>query len=375
MKKILIFTSSYLPDIKAGGPVRSIENLVNAICDDFIIHIITLDSLKIGKSKSSVYINQISNSKVIYLKDNINKYGMMLSIINKGGYDIFYINSFFDINFTLYPLLISKFIKNKIRIIIAPRGQFGKAAIRHKKIRKTIYLGITKSIRVYNNVIWHFTSNDEKLDVIKKLKIDENYVIQNINTNMRGIIIDKNKRSGELTIITVGRISYMKNYPYLFNCLRYINRGKIKLKIIGYIEDKQIYKECKKIENGLKNIEVEWFGLKDQYFIEKEINKSHLFISPTLGENYGHSIYESLSLGCPVLISNNTQLKDLEKYNAGYVVPLENKNRFIEIINMYINMNNKEYTYNYEQVLKYYNNYIGNKMKDNIVQYKNMFSK
>ena len=90
MKKIAIFTRNYLPDIKAGGPVRSIENLVNAIGSDCIIHIITLDSLMISTNKSTIYIKEVGKSKVYYLKNNIDKYAKILTIILNGNYDFIY---------------------------------------------------------------------------------------------------------------------------------------------------------------------------------------------------------------------------------------------------------------------------------------------
>ena len=61
------------------------------------------------------------------------------------------------------------------------------------------------------------------------------------------------------------------------------------------------------------------------------LQKSHVFISPTLGENYGHSIAEALSLGLPAIISNNTPWVDLEKANAGFNLEL-NKQLFAEKI-------------------------------------------
>jgi len=373
MKKIAIFTSNYLPDIKAGGPVRSIENLVNAIGSDFIIHIITLDSLMISTNKSTIYIKEVGKSKVYYLKNNIDKYAKILTIVLNGNYDFIYINSFFDLTFSLYPLLISKLIRKQPKVIIAPRGQFSNSAITYKKMKKCVFLKLTKSINIYDNCIWHFTSDYEKIDVMKKIRVKESYIIPNINKDINANIIDKDKRPGELTIICVGRVSYMKNYPYLFECLKYIKKAKIKIKIIGNIENKKIYRECKEIASNLDDISVQWYGLCDEYFIENEINKSHLFVSPTLGENFGHSIYEAISLGCPVLISDNTPIKDLEQYNAGYVVPLGDKERFIDIINMFVDINNKEYNNICNSVIDYYNKCIKPNRDKSSIKYRKMF--
>ena len=62
---------------------------------------------------------------------------------------------------------------------------------------------------------------------------------------------------------------------------------------------------------------------KDPESIKKYLVKSDLFISTSLNENYGHSIVEALSQGCPVLISDKTPWKQLEKFNAGADLPLK----------------------------------------------------
>ena len=48
-----------------------------------------------------------------------------------------------------------------------------------------------------------------------------------------------------------------------------------------------------------------------------------LLFLPTLGENYGHVVCESLMAGCPVLISDQTPWRDLEKEGVGWAIPLD----------------------------------------------------
>ena len=60
---------------------------------------------------------------------------------------------------------------------------------------------------------------------------------------------------------------------------------------------------------------------------------AHLFILPTLGENYGHAIIEALSVGRPVLISDQTPWKNLSNFNAGWELPLNDKQAWIDKIN------------------------------------------
>jgi glycosyltransferase involved in cell wall biosynthesis len=64
----------------------------------------------------------------------------------------------------------------------------------------------------------------------------------------------------------------------------------------------------------------------------KAFSKADLFLFPTLGENFGYVIAEALQAGCPVLISDRTPWQGLEARGAGWVVPLEDEDRFVEIL-------------------------------------------
>ena len=61
-----------------------------------------------------------------------------------------------------------------------------------------------------------------------------------------------------------------------------------------------------------------------------------MFIFPTLGENFGYVIYESLSCGCPVLMSKDTTpWNDLDNNGVGFNIDLKNKKKWIEKIEFY----------------------------------------
>src|SRR5690606_20694183 len=51
-------------------------------------------------------------------------------------------------------------------------------------------------------------------------------------------------------------------------------------------------------------------------------SKYDLFFLPTRGENYGHVIAEALSMGTPVLISDQTPWRELQADDLGWDVPL-----------------------------------------------------
>ena len=98
----------------------------------------------------------------------------------------------------------------------------------------------------------------------------------------------------------------------------------------------------------------------------------HALLLPTLNENFGHSIVESLLTGCPVIISDQTPWNDLEENNAGYAITLENKQKFVEAIVNLAKLNEEEFL----QKSNAANSYISNKIEvdKSINLYKNLFN-
>jgi glycosyltransferase involved in cell wall biosynthesis len=68
-----------------------------------------------------------------------------------------------------------------------------------------------------------------------------------------------------------------------------------------------------------------------------------LFLIPTLGENFGHVIFESLAVGCPVLISDRTPWRGLEEKGVGWDVPLGDVARFRAILQECVDMDSEAY--------------------------------
>ena len=57
-----------------------------------------------------------------------------------------------------------------------------------------------------------------------------------------------------------------------------------------------------------------------------------LMFMPTLGENFGHAIFEALGAGTPVLISDRTPWRNLEARRAGFDLSLDDPAAFAAAI-------------------------------------------
>jgi len=350
-KKIICFIQYYLPGFKSGGPVRTISNLIDNIGKEYTFHIVTSDrDVYDYKSFQSVKVdkwNKAHNSKIFYRSSFLWSLIQIPKFFRKNSYDYIYLNSFFSFQFSIIVLLF-KFLKiiPQRKIIIAPRGEFSISALKIKQLRKIIYLNIFKLLKLDKDVIWQASSIYE-LNDIKNILRKRNLKIK-IAPDIPEINFAQNKKDivwsmKPLKIIFLSRISSIKNLDFAINVLKDL-KINIHFEIVGPICDKEYWEYCLKLLEELpSNISYNYFGSIKHKEVREIISNSHLFFLPTKSENYGHTIFESLSAGTPVLISNQTPWRNLSKHNAGWDLPLLNQLDFVESINKLSKLSSKQY--------------------------------
>jgi glycosyltransferase involved in cell wall biosynthesis len=79
---------------------------------------------------------------------------------------------------------------------------------------------------------------------------------------------------------------------------------------------------------------------------------------PTQNENYGHIIVETLQHARPVILSDQTPWRDLEKEHVGFDIALNDKAKFIEAIEMLVNLNQSEFDAMSKTCISYINHQL-----------------
>ena len=141
----------------------------------------------------------------------------------------------------------------------------------------------------------------------------------------------------------MSRIARKKNLHYLLDRLKGIDTH-ILLDLYGPIEDEIYLNELKYLIKGLpSNITVNFKGPIPQEMVPETLSAYHCFVMPTLGENFGHAIFEALAAGKPVLISDQTPWRGLEGKKAGFDLPLDQPKSFKDAIQTFLDMDQETY--------------------------------
>lgn len=128
-----------------------------------------------------------------------------------------------------------------------------------------------------------------------------------------------------LDIVFLSRISPKKNLIGAIKCLRNLEVNA-KFTIYGPKEDKEYWDRCQnELDNLPSNIIWSYEGDVLSEKVQEKLQQHDIFLFPTKGENYGHVIFEALSVGCIPIISDQTPWRIIAEKKAGYVFPLTEK--------------------------------------------------
>jgi glycosyltransferase involved in cell wall biosynthesis len=198
-------------------------------------------------------------------------------------------------------------------------------ALKIKKTKKRLFLFLARFTKLYKGITWHATSPLEAEEIETYFGTSKIHVARNLSRISTAEIPKPNKRSGELKLLTVARISEEKGILEAAEFLStYPIQETIHWRIVGFIQDPELAKTCLELLEGTR-VTVEFMGHLDTPSIRKEYSKAHVFYLPTRGENYGHAIAEALAGGMPVIISNRTPWRNLKESHVGADLPLEEK--------------------------------------------------
>lgn len=329
---ILILIGSYLPGLKSGGPARSTANMIEWLGDEFDFRVLTADR-DFGDDEPyddiayGVWM-RVGKGQVRYLAPQEMQFGALRRILNEIEADALYVDNL------LAGISVRALWLRHLLLIpqwptaLVPRGALKTSALAIKSRKKQVYLWLVRIVRLVADVLWH-ASNGAEADEIRRVFGSQAQIVVQANlpapTLVSAAQSDKllhHKDSSRLRFISLSRISPEKNLHFALEALR-VRRENIAFDIYGYLEDKTYWQRCQRIMATLPaNIEVTYHGSVAPEQVLDAFRAAHLFLFPTLGENFGHVILEALSAGCPVLTTVSTPWDELAARGAGYYLPV-----------------------------------------------------
>ncbi len=332
MRKILIITGRYLPGYRDGGPVRSLINLTEWMGDKYDIRIMCLDrdhgdtERYPGVTVDSY--NNVGKAKVWYTSDFSREAVGKLA----EDADVVYVCGPYG-DYARFAMSLKKEGKITAPLYIASMGSFSPEAFKIKGLKKRLFISYMKLAHMFDNVIWSVTSQREEDELRSVIGFGSRCVIASDLPRKGTTDHSRIKESDALKICFISRISRKKNLIAIPDILKNISDDcNIKLDIYGVDEDKAYLRECLMRFDALRkthpNCRWEYKGEADSNMIPSIFADYDALLFPTLGENYGHVIAESLAAGCIPVISDTTPWLDLNEKGCGYVCHLNDLTSF-----------------------------------------------
>lgn len=346
---VLIFARYYLPGYIAGGPIRSIANIVERLSDTFEFRIVASDR-DLGAQHpypDAEHGRWIQRGKALVRYVSVDRFGFgeVADIVRSTPHDAIYLNSFFDPRFTQQVLVNHRLGRLAGRpIVLAPRGEFSEGALQLKRFKKAVFIRLAKWLKMYDGLTWQASSAREAEDIQRVLSVGERMagwvVVSGHVTGAPDLTDSENsagpsvaagfrdRPEGPLRVCFLSRISPTKNLDFALRVLAQV-RVPVRFAIYGPIEDAVYWASCEELIAKLpSNIEVAHEGAVEPTQVVPTLAQHDLFLFPTRGENFGHVIHEALRAGLPLLISDQTPWQGLSQRCVGWDLPLDNATEF-----------------------------------------------
>ncbi len=324
-KRILIFIDWFLPGYKAGGPVRSMANMIEQFSEKYHFLVVTRNTDYMETNPYELpadrWVEGPLDSEVYYFSKEGLSFKNMKRLIAETDFDVAYVNGIYSWWFSILPLFFLK----RHKVIVGVRGMLARSAINVKSTKKRVFLKLAKVLGLYKSVVFHATNEQEKRDTIAAFGEVPVAVAPNLPRKVLPDSKEISKEKGTLRLVSMARIAPEKNALFALESLKkYTGGGEIVFDLFGQIYNESYWRDCKMVIDALPaNIHVAYRGMVESDKVAEVIGDYHFLFLPSRGENFGHVILESFTAGRPVLISDQTPWRELEKENCGYDLPLE----------------------------------------------------
>lgn len=335
-KHFTVLTALGWPSDEATGPVQSLLGLADALAGEIRFKVLARErpfGRQNGPVKPKGWVNY-GPLEILWCRMTPFGPSGFSTIMHSNPHDVLMLNGFFDPEFTIPALILRRLgLVPRRPTILAPRGEFSAGALGLKHARKRAYLLAARGLGLVDDVWLHATSEQEADEIRVGCPWARDIVVA---PNVRALgpppQVAAQAKDGRLRIVFLSRIDWKKNLDYAIRVLTRV-RTPVAFDVFGPVNDAGYWAECENLMRCLPaHVEARYHGSIPNADVPATLAGYDLFLLPTRGENFGHAIFDALEVGLPVLISDQTPWRDLERIGAGWSLPLANPDRFAAAI-------------------------------------------
>jgi glycosyltransferase involved in cell wall biosynthesis len=347
---ILLVADYFAPAYKAGGPIRSLSNLVRRLADEFEFLVLTRNR-DLGDPRPFPGIEPDrwlarDGHRACYLAPTRNLPGAIRRALRGVSFDLVYLNSFFS-PFSISLLVLRRCgLVPRVPVVLTPRGELAPGALALKAPRKRAYLRAAAWLGLHEGVVWQATSDAERGDVARvaagPIRIVAN-VPDAVPAGIGPAVERPPKRPGTARFVFLGRIARNKNVEYALRRLSRL-RGELTFDVFGTSEDPAYLAELSRIAAALPpGVRCAFPGPVRPTEVHATLAAYHYFLYPSFHESFGHGILEAMLAGLPVMVSDGTFWRGLAERGAGFDVPLRDEATFEARLQQLVDLDGEAY--------------------------------
>ncbi|GIH21012.1 glycosyltransferase family 4 protein [Rugosimonospora africana] len=323
--RVLATCGCFEPGFRGGGPVRSLAAIMASLPGHVDLLLVTRDR-DLGSAQpypglSGRWVDRY-RSRIFYL--DTRRPGQWLRLwraLRRDEYDLLYVNSLWAPVFTVVPVLAARLrLIRAATVLIAPRGELSAGALSLKAGKKRLFLRWWRPFLRGMDTVWHASTRHEATDIRSAFPWASVEINQDQSQLPAEPMPATEPEAGPARLVFISRISPKKNLELALRALPLVG-GRIDFDIYGPREDAAYWARCEALIALLPpTVRVRYRGELAPAAVPGTFHAYDAFVFPTLGENFGHAIAESLSASCPVICSDTTPWTDVLDKGGGQVV-------------------------------------------------------
>jgi len=327
VSRVLVTCANFEPGFRGGGPVRSVSQIIDSAPTNLDLLLVTRDrdcgSREPYPELSGRWILR-GRAAVFYLDTRSAVQWLRLTVeLRRKRITLMYLNSLWEPYFSLVPLILSALRILPVQaVLLAPRGELSIGALSLKARKKRWFLRVWRRLVSHMNLTWHVSSEMEAAEIRAafpsanvRICISNDFPVAALTSTEAPQL-----HHGLPKFVYIGRISPKKNLHVTIDALAVVPTPAT-FDIYGSLEDRKYWSTCKqKIAALPDHISVTYRGELAPNRVVSTFGLYDAFVFPTLGENFGHVIAESLASSCPVICSDQTPWTPVLEAGGGQVV-------------------------------------------------------